>query len=108
MHEASYCHGTLKFTDSRGRVFVRVGLWSLDVWGNSKDGFEVNDRSRRPETLFLPDDADEKTVVKALKAKELLNKRSRNSSFSVEWHDNRHGDVNWSKTGEPLFQLEVL
>lgn len=24
----------------------RYSLWSYDVWGNAKDGFEVNDRSR--------------------------------------------------------------
>ncbi len=28
-------------------------LWYYDVWGNARDGFEVNDRSRHPRDLQL-------------------------------------------------------
>lgn len=43
-HELGY-HDTLLYVDSKGMEWAYYDVWTLDVWGNAKDGFEVNDRS---------------------------------------------------------------
>jgi len=33
---------------------VKYNVWSLDVWGNSQDGYDVNDRSCFPGAVEFP------------------------------------------------------
>lgn len=40
-------------------------LWTYELWGNPKDGFEVNDR-RKQCVVELPDDATDKQIKRAL------------------------------------------
>lgn len=46
-------------------------VWTLDVWGNPNDGYEVNDRCKCG-TIELPDDADDMTIIRALIAEDYL------------------------------------
>lgn len=102
-HETG-CSGVFLFTDGRGRIFETYTVWSLDAWGNRRDGFEVNDRSRRG-TVLLPQGFSDKQLLKTLKSKGWLNKRSQFRSFDIDGDDMTVG-VNWMRTSEPLFQLE--
>lgn len=43
-------------------------VWSLDVWGNDEDGYEVNDRSRCGEIEFDADTAKDQDINDALVA----------------------------------------
>jgi hypothetical protein len=100
------CTDTLFYIDSKGMEWVYFDVWTLDVWGNAREGFEVNDRSRLRERLFVRRDSSDKELLKALKDAGLLNKRCHFKSFSV------HGDdaqlfIDSRKTGEPIYQLEV-
>ena len=45
---------------------ARYIVASLDVWGNSEDGFEVND-TRRIGSVSFPSDASDKVIFAALK-----------------------------------------
>ena len=40
-------------------------VWTLDVWGNAADGWDVNDRSKVG-TIEAPADADDSAIVDAL------------------------------------------
>lgn len=47
-------------------------VWSLDVWGNSEDGFEVNDRSKIGSVEFDADTATNQDIYDALVAGRFL------------------------------------
>ncbi len=100
-HETG-CHGHFIFTKDK-RTYLKYTVWLLDVLGNIKDGFEVNDRSKLG-SILVPEDCPDKTILKALKARDWLHNFSRFKSFSID--DSLH--VNWKNTNEPMFQLEVI
>jgi hypothetical protein len=52
----------------------------FDVWGNAREGFEVNDVSRHTLTGNIPDSP--KAVLKLLKENEIIHKTTRIRSFS--------------------------
>ena len=101
------CTGSFIFTDERGKQFTKFKVWSFDTWGNPKDGFEVNDR-RHIGFIYLPDDAGHRETVTALKKIGFLNKKARLTSYETEWDDSTHCVIEWTKTGEPLGELEAL
>lgn len=97
------CGGVFTFT-SRGRSYSKWLVWSLDVWGNKRDGFEVNDRSKRG-FIIAEEFADDRKIIRALKRGGFLYNRSHYSSFSIDG-DDRSLHIYWTKTDEPLLQLE--
>ena len=64
-------------------------VWTYDVWGNPKDGFNVNDRSKQG-TIELPSDRpnnwdlSDKEIIAALKQAGHINKFCHYKSFSIE------------------------
>jgi hypothetical protein len=102
------CTGKFIFIN-KGRTYERYTVWSLDTLGNPKDGFEVNDRSKLG-TITVPENPSDRAIIKALKEKEFIpNKRLQTRSFKIDvqnWDYNI--DIDWKRTGEPLFQLERL
>lgn len=101
IHEIG-CYGRMIFTDHRGREYLKFQVWSLDVWGNKRDGFEVNDR-QKCEVIIVRDDLGDKGIIKALKEADLLNKKCHFKSFNVDEYG-----LEAAKTGEPIYQLEIL
>lgn len=80
---------------------ITFRVWSLETWGNSKDGYEVNDR-REVASIQVPEGAGETAFLRALKAADLLNKKCRYTSFSID----ESGVVYALRTDEPLYQIE--
>lgn len=89
----------------RGKPFLRVRFWSLDVLGNAHDGFEVNDRSSIGST-YLPKDFGLREVVQALKFLSQINPRNHVASYTLDG-DDMVGYLNQAKTYMPLFEFEV-
>lgn len=106
VHESN-CSGSFIYTDAKGRDFQRWAVFALDVWGNARDGFEINDRSRLRERLLIPCDASNNDYIRALKSEGLLNKRCHFKSFRIDG-DDRSISIDARKTGEPIYQLEVI
>lgn len=112
MHETGSCHGTLVF-NYRKRDYYRVRVFSLDSLGNSKDGFEVNDRSHVC-GMMIPIDCTDKELIRLLKRKNLLNRKSHFNSYDIDWLE-RTVDVfvsfgyqhRPSNQGLPLYTLEI-
>ena len=102
-HEKS-CTSYLILTDSKKREYGKFKVYSLDVWGNKKDGFEVNDRSQSGKILTKLDD---KSIIKALKKENFLNKKCHFKSFSIDG-DDTFISIDAAKTGEPLYELERI
>lgn len=103
-HESG-CNDAFIFT-KRGKDYRRFRVWSLDVWGNEREGFEVNDR-REAGSIIILDDSDDKTLLKALKKKNFINKKCHFKSFHLDG-DNLSIYVDWRKNGFPLYQLEAV
>ncbi len=101
-HESG-CHGAMTYR-RRGRDYARWTVWSLDVWGNAREGFEVNDR-QRAQTLMIPAEATDREIIQALKRAELLNPKCRFASFRLDG-DDRLLMLDAAKTGEPIYQME--
>lgn len=80
-------------------------VYSLDVWGNEEDGFEVNDRSRvgTIETSAEPPDAEVWcALLEAGIARGVI------SDGSFEWQDEDLLAIDEKATGRPVFQLERM
>jgi hypothetical protein len=61
-------------------------VWTYDVWGNPRDGFWVNDRFRAG-SVTLDSDASDADVIRALKDAQVINARSRITSFEIQGND---------------------
>lgn len=98
-------------------------VWSLDVWGNPKDGFEVNDRCRigtisvRAEEQiynegtehefrsFVPSHA---AFVLALKQAGHMKRGIWRSSVAIDGEHDGLLMVDEVRSGKPVWQLECL
>lgn len=97
---------TGRFTLSkRGRDYRIYRIFSLDVWGNAREGFEVNDWRERG-TITLPIDASDTQIIRALKNHGDIGKRIQTRSFHIDG-DDYIIEIDWKRTSEPLFTLEV-
>lgn len=78
-------------------------VFSLDVWGNETDGFEVNDRCYvgAIETSDYPPDAEVWCcLLEAGIAKGVI------SRAHFDWADEALLSIDDNETGRPVFQLE--
>lgn len=106
-HESG-CTGHFTYTNQRtSKLFNKFTIWTYDVWGNKRDGFEVNDRSKQG-TCMISVDGDSKEVIKALKNLELINLKTQYKTIDVEWTDLGHAELTISKSGEPFGCLEII
>lgn len=78
----------------------------LDVWGNRRDGFEVNDARRTGRVVRLPADATDDQIVAALKAAGEIDASVRRAGIEID--DDAGGTIYVGHKGRPEFQLERL
>ena len=76
-------------------------LHSYDVWGNRKDGFQVNQEFRTSYVLRLPRDVKNKELVRILRAEGYV---ARHIHLDVDGNEDDLYIEN-ARTGEPLFAL---
>lgn len=99
-HETG-CHSIMIFQPPKGNPLCKYRVWSLDVWGNDRDGFEVNDRSEMG-FVMVPLDADDKSLLSALRKEGFL---SLCRAFTTD------GDlktIHISYKDKPCLQLEAV
>ncbi len=60
----------------------------LDVWGNEKEGFEVNNVFRLDVYIELPEDFTKADIVKALKLVGYLKKHVQNRQVTMDGDEN--------------------
>lgn len=82
---------------------------TYDVWGNARDGFEVNDKFRGSAIVSLTPEATDGDIMAALRAAGIIPRGSRATSYSIEWDG---GDnpvyISRRKDGKPLGELEPM
>lgn len=103
LHEKG-CLGYFTYTN-KGKRYHRFKVWSLDAIGNSRDGFEVNDRCALG-YIMIREDASDRKIIECLKNRGYLSKGRHIKSFEIDGDEFRF-DIQWKKTSQPLLQLEV-
>ena len=87
---------------------MRIKVFSLDVWGNADEGFEINDLWSAG-TIECDDPYDDKAIVDALIDAGYLRDAAR-GRVRVEYDGNALDEtrtpVEDAETGEPLYLLE--
>ena len=76
----------------------------FDVWGNKKDGWEVNNLCKEDFTITISDNATTKEIIQALKEEGFLAKHCRENMFEV--YNDIHFIEFFRKNGSPVFRLE--
>ena len=74
-----------------------------DVWGNDKDGYEVNDVYKRGLVEIDPD----KDLVKEMRKAGLLRKGVRSSRVQIEGESDYTLYVTDARNGRPEFELRL-
>lgn len=75
-----------------------IRIWSYDVWGNKKDGFEINDRYEigtykdLSREIFSAKDAD---IIKFLKDEGHLAKGTHLASFQIDGDGDRYLTIDY-------------
>lgn len=80
-------------------------LINLDVWGNARDGFEVNDRYATSTYVSIPEDSSDAEIVKILKDEGIIKKGIRTASVEIDGDFEYSLYINEKKTGRPGFEL---
>lgn len=102
--------GFFVYKSKNGRRFTKWRVFSLDAWGNPRDGFEVNDR-RQIGIVYLPEDivnAPESKIIKALKSLGAIGERMQTRSFHITMDTEFEILIDHKQTTEPLFTMEIV
>lgn len=78
----------------------------FDVWGNKKDGWEINESRYEEITVTLHDTASDKDVLQALKDSVFLNKYARITSVIIIG-DEFGWEIMQKKDSKPLCRVEL-
>lgn len=87
------------------REYGLFQVYSLDVLGNKRDGYEVNDRSRYGRPILVPLD-DDRAIIRELKRNYMINKRTHFKTWVLDG-DDRSIYVDHVRLG-PYWELERL
>lgn len=78
-----------------------------DVWGNKKDGFEVNDVSMHTLVGKKSDLDTPYSILRLLKKNEIIKKTAKTTSMSLEFWDENEVEITCKKTGMPVGRLLI-
>ena len=77
----------------------------LDVWGNKKDGYEVNDVYPSSGTITIPVDATNDEIIAALKKEGFIDRNIRASSIEIDGEVENTMDYNYEPKNHPEYEL---
>lgn len=78
----------------------------FDVWGNQKDGYEVNNLCNEG-TIELEDYTSDKEIVEKLKEFGFFADHVRTNMINI-WNDYEMIEIYERKTGKPICRLELV
>lgn len=77
----------------------------FDVWGNPKEGFEVNNLCEHSRTM-RESFADHKDIIRFLKNEDFLARHVRENMLVIEWLDEDFIEISIKRDGRPLCRIE--
>lgn len=78
----------------------------FDVWGNKKDGYEVNNLCSEGE-IVIPENATNKDLVQAIKDFGFFKKTTRTNMLYIS-NDFEMIEFDERRTGKPICRLELV
>lgn len=89
-------------------MYYRLRLVNyFDVWGNKKDGWEVNNLCTEWEDVWTSE-LDDKTLLDILKNTEFLRKDVRINEIDFEWVGPEICEISVKNTYYPLGRIEII
>ncbi len=89
-------------------MYYRLKLTNyFDVWGNKKDGWEVNDACIEWDDVWTQD-LDDKTLLKILKNTGFLQKHVRTNQLNFDWVGPECCEILIRRNGYPLGRINII
>ena len=79
----------------------------FDVWGNEKDGYEVNDARIERDNIWT-NELDDKTLLNILKNSGFLRKNIRINQLNFEWVGPECCEISVQRNGYPLGRIDII
>lgn len=86
---------------------MKYRLYTYDVWGNRKDGFEVNQVFRTSTVIEIPDPIQHKDFVAILRKEGIIKPRVRATSVEIDYACEDVFYVTDARDGQPAFELRA-
>ena len=90
------------------RQLTTYAVHGLDVWGNAREGFDVNDVYPSRGRVSIPDDATDAEVIQALKREGFIDSKIRFKSVTVDGENGETLYIGESRTGKPVYELRAV
>jgi hypothetical protein len=74
----------------------------IDVWGNAKDGWQVNDERDTGIVLNITDETTDEDILNMMLIHNLI---AQTEDMRIEWSDERFGELFQDSTDLPLYLL---
>jgi len=89
-------------------MYYRLRLVNyFDVWGNEKDGWDVNNACEEWNDVWTCD-LDDKTLLKILKSTGFLQKHVRTNQLIFDWIGPECCEISLRRTHYPLGRIEII
>lgn len=89
-------------------MYYRLKLINyFDVWGNKKDGWEVNNLCVEWDDVWSCE-LDNKTLLKILKNTDFLQKHVRTNQLIFDWIGHECCEISVRKSHYPLGRIEII
>jgi len=79
----------------------------FDVWGNEKDGYEVNDARIVWDDVWTCD-LEDRTLLNILKNTGFLAKNVRINQLDFEWLGPEYCEISVRRNGYPLARIDII
>lgn len=97
-----------KIITIRGKKFRQFEIVELDVWGNAREGFDINNLYKSGVYISLPMEFGSADVILALKRAGWMKQGIHHKSVHVDGDFETFIFIEHAKTGEPACQLHAV
>ena len=78
----------------------------FDVWGNEKDGYQVNDLATIEYDIYISNDATQRDILNLLKGIGYFKKHVRLNMIDFSIWDDGFIEIEQKRTGKPICRFE--
>ena len=93
---------------SRNRLVSVYNVHPLDVWGNAREGYDVNDVLPSQGNVYIFDDATDEEIVRALKEEGFIDKGIRTKSVSIDGEVGYDLYIGDARNQKPAYELRFV
>ena len=92
----------------KSRAFTVYNVHGLDVWGNAREGFWVNDVYPSQGKVTIYDGATDKEIVQSLKREGFIDPKIRFSSVRIDGEPGYDLYIEETRTGRGVYELRPV